>query len=429
MSITISAERLHQIGKSYMFEDNILARKFLQKASDLGSDEAKFDLVQILDNEEFQLSIELLLSLVENKYGPACIYFLEHFYYQVDDELIDRDEIFENVKFWYEVYAATDDAEKLLEYGEFLIRENDLEYGYEILLRAAEFHNSRACWLIGRLNLLKKIEHASVSAGVTWLRKAGELNYPSGYKTLGDFYLNGFLDDPISKKINIQIEPDVNEAIKCYEAAIEKGVRTLAFTLYKIYIKGEVIPKNNELAEKWLLKGAILGDTGAIIYLANEYLRGENFKKNIHSAIYWFRSLGDDNVRACLELSKIFSNEMIYIKDLNESFNWFRKATMGDGFLKNISDCLKYLNENLSKEDIAVFNNEACVMFEQAKKRALDYQFKKYETFNPYSELGEHFELGLGIAIDIPEAIKWYSMAEKQGCFKSKNKLKLLTNS
>ena len=429
MNITISAERLHQVGKSYMFEDNILARKFLQEASDLGSEEAKFDLIKILDNDELQLSIKLLLSLVEDMYGPACIYFLENFYSHVDENFFDEDEIIANIKSWYEVYASTDDAEKLLEYGEFLIRENDFEYGYEILLRAAEFHNPRACWLIGKLNLLNKIEYASISAGVTWLRRAGELNYLNGFRTLGDFYLNGFLEDPISKKINIQIEPDVNEAIKYYEVAIEKGVRTLAFTLYKIYIKGEVIPKNNELAEKWLLKGAILGDTGAVRYLANEYLKGENFKKNIHSAIYWFRNLGDDNVRACLELSKIFSNEIIYIKDLNESFNWFRKATMGKGYLKDVYDCLKYLNENLSKEDVAIYNNEANVMFLQAKKRALDYQYSKYEIYNPYAELGEHFELGLGIEIDIPEAIKWYSMAEKQGCYKSKNKLKLLTNS
>jgi tetratricopeptide (TPR) repeat protein len=138
----------------------------------------------------------------------------------------------------------------------------------EVQIANKSYQMARSCWNSGRTEeAIKNFE------------KAGLYGHPSGYRMIGDIYMDGLGG----------IQRDIKKAIEYYEIGAEDEIGDCAFILGILYRDGtEGLSPDYELAYKWIRKAAILESCNAGNALGQLLENGWGCEKNLRKALYWY---------------------------------------------------------------------------------------------------------------------------------------------
>ena len=169
-------------------------------------------------------------------------------------------------------------------------------------------------------------------------------------------------------------ERDIVEAVKWYTKAAELGHRDAQHVLGVLYVTGDGVPVDLEMAEKLLLKSAEQGNTAAQHDLALMY---RNQKNDHEASLKWLlKSAEAGNVAAQLQMSKVYGLGIGVDVSPQDAFKWCERAA-------NQGDALAQYN------------------------------------------LGVYYYNGDGVARDREKAIEWLKKADAQGYESAKRALKI----
>ena len=259
-----------------------------------------------------------------------------------------------------------------------------------------------AKWNIDARNFVvdhvKDIYDLPAEERITWYEKAIEFDSPDAYTCLGHCYCDG-----------IGVNQDYNEALRCYEKALE-----IRKTLY-----GELHPEIaeslcgigyaydmlncHEEAVAWYRKAAEQGDAMAQCNLGISYDIGEGVEQDYAMAVEWYRKAAEQgNTQAQCNLGVMYEFGQGVEQDYETAVEWYRKAAeQGDAQ----GQC------NLG------------VMYEFGRGVELDYEVavewyrKAAEQGDPRGQcnLGVLYESGQGVEQDLTAVVEWYRKAAEQG--------------
>ncbi len=381
--------------------------------------------------------------------------------------------------------------------GTYFTGAEGLEQNYALsekyLLMAAEKGNTDA--QAGLAVLYVNMEE--YDKALKWARKGAQASNPIAYYMLGRAYSEGLgvevneleglkwyeeaakYGDADAQNIcgNIYhdadfIEHDPQKAFKYYQMAAAQGHGYGMLNLGLCYVNGDGTAKNLTLAEEWLRKAADAGveeaigflkdvfdkpnyedltindlkeisqngDPDAMAELGRRYYIGKNVKKNIKEAIKWYRKAAEfGHTKAIKEVGML----LYFNHEYAESITWLQKgAEMGSaecmGFLGNcyyygsgvksnlkealmwykkskehetdddshplVDDCIELIERQISNGDDTLTSDFDDLM-EQAKNGDPDAM----------ADLGRMYEEGDNVELNIKEAIKWYKKAGELG--------------
>ncbi len=82
-------------------------------------------------------------------------------------------------------------------------------------------------------------------------------------------------------------QADVNRAIEHYRVLAESGLAYAQYRLARIYLDGEHVTRDPELAHAWLLRAAELGYIDAQLELSELYSSGVGIDRNLVASYKW----------------------------------------------------------------------------------------------------------------------------------------------
>lgn len=193
--------------------------------------------------------------------------------------------------------------------------------GIELLKRAARHGSGKAYYVLG--NLYDEGEYLpkdNDKAFENWEQSA-ELDYSEGFTNLAYAYLRG-----------IGCEKNVNKSIELYKKAADKGSGFSAHFLYVNYYKGENgVPRDLELAKKYLLKAAKLNDPNGCYNLGQAYYQGIMVDKSIEQAFVYTKKAADmGHVDACQTIAYYYENGIGCDKNPKKAKEYRDKITVKD---------------------------------------------------------------------------------------------------
>lgn len=196
----------------------------------------------------------------------------------------------------------------------------------ELLKRATKHGSGEAYTRLGTLYLLGKYVDKDDNEAFICYTKAYELRDAIGAGNLGWAYLNG-----------IGCEKDPAKGIEIWKNAVDFGSGYAADNLFRYYYQsmygGTTEAKNYELAKKYLLKAAKLGDANGCYNLGVMYFYGNGFfEKNEFQAFTYIKIAADKGlVDACSAVAYMYEN--------------------GIGCEKDPSEAKKYKDKTMAKEN------------------------------------------------------------------------------
>ena len=138
----------------------------------------------------------------------------------------------------------------------------------EVQIANKSYQMARNCWNSGRIEeAIKNFE------------KAGLYEHPSGYRMLGDIYMDGLGG----------VQRDIRKAVEYYEIGAEDEIGDCAFILGLLYRDGaNGLSPDMELAYKWIRKATLLETCNAGNALGQLFENGWGCEKNLRKALYWY---------------------------------------------------------------------------------------------------------------------------------------------
>ena len=116
-----------------------------------------------------------------------------------------------------------------------------------------------------------------LSAGVAWLRKAGDAGMAQAQYKLGLLYEDG-----------IGIPRSLEAATAWWTKAAAQGQVDAQVQLATQYLLGRGAPKDIVQAAKWYEAAALNGDAGAQYIIASFYEHGDGVTRDLKRAHYWY---------------------------------------------------------------------------------------------------------------------------------------------
>ncbi len=434
------AERFFDLGMLFRYGDEVdedKAEEYFRAASNLGYPEAQYRLAELLSEMGEDANVEhWLKSSADLGYGPAQLAYAEYPFVPENEAAALIDSALD----WYKAQAESGGEVCQYEYATMLLNptgnwRSNPEEGMRWLKASAEQCYLPALKQLGKIYLSNKSPTDTIQDGEFLLSRAGDLGDPSAYELLGDFYLQGYVDNANPRQARLPlplVKPDQSKAITCYELAIgtctPMGDKQIAFKLGRHYLTGEHLQQDLQLAEKWLLHSAEHGYGSAQELLGDEYLSGRRLHKDIDAAIRWLELAGESSVAARLKLAGIYLDGKVVPQCLSEAIDWLTRDPDGTGHMNRQ---MKLVAEKCF--DGRFGNDEETVAYqwlEQMAIREIEEAIMAdiYEDIAPnlYYNVGEIRELGLGVAKDMETAISWYKKAAGQGHHTAKVRLQKL---
>ncbi len=116
-------------------------------------------------------------------------------------------------------------------------------------------------------------------------------------------------------------------SIQALADAADAGDTQAMFKLGQMYHNGKRIPRNDNLAFKFLQKSADNGNNEAMLTLGCLYYDGEAVKQSYAEAIKWYTKAADNcDAVAMYNLGSIYYNGIGVDKDYSVSFMWVSLA-------------------------------------------------------------------------------------------------------
>ena len=130
-------------------------------------------------------------------------------------------------------------------------------------------HQLGRCWRDG-LGVLPDDEQAQL-----WFRRGAEAGYAFSRYALGRL---------------LETRKQTEEAVACYEKAAAQGNPAAAYRLGKLYLQGELVPKDVPKALEYLTASAKEGNPLAQYTLGKLYLMGKDVERDREEAYRWFQA-------------------------------------------------------------------------------------------------------------------------------------------
>ena len=218
--------------------------------------------------------------------------------------------------------------------------------------------------------------------------------------------------------------PDIEKAIYWYQRGISLHKRD-AMHLASLYLKGELLEQNFQLAEKLFLVAAEAGNEGAKLKLGSEYLNGKKFEQNVSKAIYWLELAAKTLSSPKLLLAEIYFDGIFVKKDFSIAMYWIQsiKIPAARQFSNNAMKLVnkKCFDGRFSKSEEELAKEWLHKMVSAAHELIADQDNDDYPSRAYF--LAEIFELGLGVELNMDKAIHWYKKAATHGYQMAKTRL------
>jgi uncharacterized protein len=217
--------------------------------------------------------------------------------------------------------------------------------------RAAEAGHAEAQNFLAEI-LRDKRDRQSLREAAQWFRRAAELGDSSAQLSLGValFYGNGVPKNEV-------------EALSWYRRAAKQGCGKACHNIGHMYRWGDVVtrsrrqayswyrkaielknfltyqsiyflwcdaPKNDQLAMKWLRKGAAANDVRCLCKLGDRYRKGDGVSKSPSTAYQLYRQAADRGSDwAAYMVGRCFRDGIGVQRDIREAKRWLTKAARG----------------------------------------------------------------------------------------------------
>jgi len=254
------------------------------------------------------------MKLDLNKFAEVSIENLEHFlteenhpeYFEYLTDLTGKgsfeaaEKLF-NAYFWGDAYTETDQSTAL-----------------ELLEKFADKNQSApaANVLVEHYRFFVDDENSDEKA-VHWLKFSASLRDGESAFELGKAYYLG----------NLGLDEDEDIASEYLEQSLDYGDQQGYPILAKIYLNSDDEEKQSR-GKELMTVGAKAGNAECQFELANRYLTGENFKKDVRLGISWlFKSAEQEYVEALIRLGGMYLSGEEVDKNLFEGFRCFEKAS------------------------------------------------------------------------------------------------------
>lgn len=247
--------------------------------------------------------------------------------------------------------------------------------------------------------------------------------------------LNPALELVKDEKIKECKNPDIECLIKDLACQVEQGCIFAAVCLGHMYLVGDQVPKNIELAVHWYRKAAAGGVTLAMVQMGYFYRDGIGVCRNGREAVCWFeKAAGCGDITAMIALGEMYKGWHTFPSNYKKSLHWYQKAAclgsteaefqVGLLLTHGIEGCKKF-NEGIEILTCAAEegNIQALVslgdLYYEGRLGPRDLA-RAAEFFKAAGSVsGEAaFKLGLifatggpGIFINMNEAVKWFLLA------------------
>jgi TPR repeat protein len=267
-------------------------------------------------------------------------------------------------------------------------REGSLEFNNSKLYKTQENSSEESILKEDGINI-KQVDDDEIA---TWYHKATKYGDADAQFNLANIYMSGD-----------EVEKNTELAIELYTRAAKQGLCSAQFELGWLLHEGIGVSKNYELAAHWYKKAAKQDHAAAQNNLAILYINGDGVDQNTDKAIELYKkSAKQDYAIAQENLGWAYANGNIVAGDQKESTKWFIKA---------------------ANQGYASAQNTLGTRFDSGKgvekdtKQAVKWYLKSAKQENMYAQynLAKHHYYGNGVLKDYKEALKWYLKSAEQG--------------
>jgi TPR repeat protein len=229
------------------------------------------------------------------------------------------------------------------------------------------------------------------------------------------------------------------EALRHYRKAAERGDAAAAYSIGRLYHRGQGVARDDAEALRWSRKAAEQGNADGENAVGFLLFSGRGIARDYGEALRWLRqSLDHGNMRAAANIGLVYQDGLGVPRDLAEALRWFRKAAdAGDAFgqrhlghlyqyglgvPQDYAEAMRWYRKAELQGD-ALAENNIGVLYERGHGVQQDYAeamrwFRKaaeQDSAPAQVNLGLLYFNGHGVEQDYAEAMRWYRRAADQG--------------
>lgn len=275
-------------------------------------------------------------------------------------------------------------------------------------------------------------EAGSREKAAYWYVQAAEHGNAKARYELGECYYNGFV-----------VQKDVDKAFYWFKRSATGGYVDAQMFLARSYAEGKGVKKDRGLSLHWYTRAAEQGDTEAMHSLAMAYERGdEGIVRNYKLAAYWYDKMAKANPDSGNPFPRWAALRMLGLayyegsgleQDYPKAFACFVeakeecRAELGDcyyyghGVKQDFGAAVFWYNdavEHSLDKDKGLRGLARCYYYGYGVKQdflAAIHLWERAGDAESAYMLGQCYEVGAGVARDIPAANNWYVTAAGKG--------------
>ncbi len=193
---------------------------------------------------------------------------------------------------------------------------------------------------------------------------------------------------------------DYTKAFSYFVHAAYKDVKAASFRIAYAYDEGNGVARDYVKARAWYLKSAEeANDMYAKYNLGIIYEFAKGVEKNLEVAIEWYRKSAEQGFDSAMnKMAQFYDHGKHGIKDDKEAFKWYKKTAEAGKTEAYIEVALGYYQGEVVEQDY----EQARIWFEKAGKESIP---------NANFYLGEIYENGYGVKVDIVKAMSYYTLS------------------
>jgi TPR repeat protein len=296
---------------------------------------------------------------------------------------------------------------------------------FQAIKSAAEKGNIDAQFLVGLQYQVGDGVDRDPQAAASWFRRAAEAGNAEAQNALGQIYAKGG-----------DIEPDPVEARKWLRAAVDQGNTDAAYHLGQVLAAGKPTADDRAEAVKWYERAADAGNVDAMCRLAECYARGLGRGADPVRALEWYRRAaesGSVEARFVLDRRQYLGEQAALATQARETAAPLRESAevaallpAGDGAVAGPADTTEdrvrwqTILADLAEPDawlVRAYLLEHGIGMARDLPEALRYYRRAAAAgrLPAQARLGEWYAAGIGVAQDKVEAWTWLTRAAAGG--------------
>ncbi|MFT6987229.1 MAG: TPR repeat protein, partial [Psychromonas sp.] len=238
----------------------------------------------------------------------------------------------------------------------------------------------------------------SDSESLHWFTKAATQGHLTAQINLGKIYQSGR-----------GVEQDYNLAIIWYDKAASQGDALAQYHLGLLHEYGRGSPQNYRRAKSLYLKSANNYYAPSAYKLAEFYELGKGGDSNLQEALKWYKEAANkSNSAAQFKLGTMYQNGTGIEQNIYTAIDWYNSAA-----LQNHAQALYRLG--VIYEQGVVDKKGRDIIAKNPAKAVQRYQKASQLGYNlAHARLAHLYENGLGIAVDLQQALKLYQQSTQE---------------